>query len=93
MDFGNPTVKAAPRQHNYRNYITRLLDMTEISLHRCPRNAVLMLSRDTDLNEEQTKLQPRTFGFAKRSKNLKFSPGDFSYELRLRIVARSLRWV
>lgn len=52
-----------------------------------------MLSRDTDLNEEQTKLQPRTFGFAKRSKNLKFSPGDFSYELRLRIVARSLRWV
>ena len=32
------TVKAATREHDYRNYITRLLDMAEISLHRCPRN-------------------------------------------------------
>lgn len=33
-----PTVEAATRRHDYRNYIARLLDMAEISLHRCPRN-------------------------------------------------------
>lgn len=32
------TVKAATRRHDYRNYITRLLDMAEISPHRCLRN-------------------------------------------------------